>query len=175
MTAKGAYLTLFLKILSLILKNGVISVKDSAVKVTIAGIAGSLVMNLIMYLIILLGIKTTSPWSIAANIFLTQSYVNTPAGIVIGLIGTVALNIASAIIILFVLNRTGYDYAILKGILSINALSFVTMGLFMPLLKISPHVRNQPLTNYLALGVLTITGIIIAVVLKKLGTEIKQG
>lgn len=142
--------------------------KDSVVQVTFAGIIGALVMDLIMYLVILLGVRTTGPWVIAADVFLTPDYVYSVSGTIIGLIGTVALNVTAAAMILLLCKLTGFDYAVLKGILTVNAFSFITMGLFMPLLNIAPQIRQQPVTNYLALLVLSIIGGIEAYILKKL-------
>ena len=142
--------------------------KDSVVQVTFAGIIGAVVMDLIMYLVILLGVTTTAPWVIAAYVFLTPGHVYTVSGTIIGLIGTVALNVAAAALTLLLCKLTGFDYAVFKGIITINAFSFITMGLFMPLLNIAPQIRQQPVTNYLALLVLSIIGGIEAYILKKL-------
>ncbi|HWI54920.1 MAG TPA: hypothetical protein VNT57_04465, partial [Desulfobacteria bacterium] len=93
------------------------------------------------------------------------------SGVILGLIGTLALNVAGALIVYVIFKITGYDYAIFKGILTLNAFSFVSMGLFMPLLKISPQVQSQPLTNFMALATLTVTGTVVAVVLRKFHNE----
>jgi len=142
--------------------------RDSILICTILGVAGSVVMNVIMYLALLFGLPVTSPWEIAADIFLTSNLINSPLGIFIGLTGTVALSIVTAVLILTVLNLTGVDYSTLKGIVTANALGFVTMGLFMPLLKISPHVQSEPLTNILALINLSIMGALMGYFIKRL-------
>lgn len=141
--------------------------KDSILKATLTGIIGALITNTVMYVMILLGLKTATPWQVAADIFLTPSYINTASGVIIGLIGTVSLGITSAFLILLVLRWTGYDYAVLKGIITVNALNFITMGLFMPILKIAPQVQKQPTTLYLALFSLTLAGAVMAFALKK--------
>lgn len=141
--------------------------RDSVVQVTAAGFIGAVVMDVFMYLILLLGVKITSPWYVAADVFLTPKYINTISGVIIGLIGTLALSIAGAVIMYLIFKITGYDYAVLKGVLSVNAFTFVAMGLFMPLLKIAPQIQSQPVTNFLALLALTITGSVMAFVLKK--------
>lgn len=143
----------------------VVAVKDSVLQVTVAGLIGAAVMNLVMYALLFLGLDVTMPWAIAADVFLTAQLAGTPLGIAIGLVGTVALSIASAALLPLVLVWTGLDFAILKGILATNAFSFVTMGLFMPLLRISPQVQRQPLTNLVALGILTVTGAVMGSVI----------
>ena len=152
--------------------------RDSILQVTIAGIIGAAVMNVIMYLVLLLGVAVTAPWTIAADVFLAAQLVNTMAGLIIGLIGTVGLSIASAVVILLVLIWTGYDYAVPKGIIATNAFSFMTMGLFMPLLNVSPQVQRQPLTNIAAFVVLTIIGAVMGAALLKFhaasGREIRD-
>lgn len=145
--------------------------KDSAVQVTVTGIIGSVVINSIMYLFLLFGVKTTPPWKIAANVFLTTKYLDTASGVILGLIGTIALGIAAASLILLILKWTGYDYAVLKGILTTNAFGFLTIGLFMKLLKISPWITSEPVTNYLALITLTIAGALMSTILKTYGVR----
>jgi len=142
--------------------------KDSVVKATVAGIIGAIIMDVVMYLFILLGVNTTAPWVIAADVFLTPDSIYTAPGLILGVVGTVALNVAAAALTLFLCKLTGFDYAVLKGILSTNAFGFVTIGLFMPLLKIAPQVQQQPVTNYLALLILSVIGAIQGYILKKM-------
>ncbi len=141
--------------------------KDSVVQVTITGIIGAFIINATIYILQILGVNVLAPWLIAANVFLVPDLAATTLGMIIGLVGTVGLSIASAIVILLIFNWTGYDYAILKGIIGMNAFSFATMGLLMPLLNIAPEVRSQPLTNIIALAVLTMTGAILGALLKR--------
>ncbi|MBS4031583.1 MAG: hypothetical protein KGZ63_09205 [Clostridiales bacterium] len=147
--------------------------RDSVVQVTVSGLIGAFIINSSIYILQLLGINVLAPWLIAANVFLEQDLVTTTLGIIIGLVGTVGLSIASATIILLLLRWTGYDYAILKGIIGVNAFSFSTMGLFMPLLNITPSIRSQPLTNIIALSVLTLTGAILGALLKRFSVTVK--
>lgn len=141
--------------------------RDSILICTILGVIGSILINTIMYLALLSGLSVTPPWEIAADVFLESNLVNSPLGLLIGLTGTIALSITTAILILIVFNLTGSDYSILKGIVTANALGFVTMGLFMPLLKISPNVQSQPLTNIFALLNLSIIGAVMSYIIKK--------
>lgn len=141
--------------------------KDSVVQATVAGLVGAAVMNMIMFLLLIIGVRTTPPWEIAADVFLAADLINTTLGVVIGLVGTVALSIASAVIILLVFKLTGYDFAVLKGIIATNAFSFAMMGLFMPLLNIAPQIQKDALTNMLALSTLTVIGSVMALVLLK--------
>lgn len=147
--------------------------KDSVVQVTIAGIIGAIIMDAVMYLLILLGVNTAAPWEVAADVFLTPGSINTASGVILGLIGTIALNVVAAALTLFLCKLTGFDHAVLKGIIAINAFGFITIGLFMPLLKIAPQVQQQPLTNYLALLILSIIGGIQAYILKKMNLRHK--
>ena len=142
--------------------------KDSVIQVTFAGIIGALVMDVIMYLVILLGVNATAPWVVAAYVFLSPEHVYTVSGTIIGLIGTVALNVAAAALTLLLCRLTGFDYAVFKGIIAVNAFSFITIGLFMHLLNIAPQIRQQPISNYLALLVLSMIGGMDAYILKKL-------
>lgn len=140
--------------------------RDSIVRGTLAGLAGAVTMNIIMYIIIYLGVNTLHPWQIAADVFLTWGQVNTELGMIIGLISTLALSIATALFTVFVLEWTGYDFAVLKGIITTNAFGFVTMGLFMPLLRIAPQVQSNPVTNLLGFLNLTLMGIITSLIAK---------
>lgn len=148
--------------------------KDSVVKVTVSGIVGGIVIDFIMFAALLLGVRTTTPWKIAANVFLTTKYLDTTAGIILGLFGTIGLGIAAAGLVLLILKWTGYDYAILKGVLTANAFGFISMGLFMSLLKISPWIKNEPVTNFMALFCLTVSGAVMATILKSYETHIRS-
>ncbi|MCW3491599.1 hypothetical protein [Dethiobacter alkaliphilus] len=141
--------------------------KDSVVQVTVFGIIGTVIINALIYALQVMGVNVLAPWLISANVFLEPELAQTTLGIIIGLVGTAGLGIASAAIILLLLHWTGKDYAILKGIVGINAFSFITMGLFMPLLNIAPQVRADPLTNIVALSVLSVAGAIIGALLQQ--------
>jgi hypothetical protein len=147
--------------------------KDSIVKVTITGIIAAIFMSIVVYLFLLFGLEISTPWEIAADVFLVQELVLTPIGTLLGFIGTIALNIASAGGILLILIWTGFDYPVLKGIVVTNAMGFGGMGLFMPLLKIYPQIQNEPLTNLAALFILTLTGALMGYILNKY--RIKNG
>ncbi len=147
---------------------------DSVVKITVAGFIGAVIMNLFVYLVVLLGVNITFPWQIAADIFLATQYITSILGTILGLIGTLALNIAGAILVYMIFKFTGYDYATLKGVLALNGFSFISMGLFMPLLRIAPQVQNQPLTNIMALVTLTITGAVMGLFLRRFMNMVKE-
>ncbi|EEG76034.1 hypothetical protein [Dethiobacter alkaliphilus] len=141
--------------------------KDSVVQITVFGIIGTVIINALIYALQVMGVNVLAPWLISANVFLEPELAQTTLGIIIGLVGTGGLGIASAAIILLLLHWTGKDYAILKGIVGINAFSFITMGLFMPLLNIAPQVRADPLTNIVALSVLSVAGAIVGALLQQ--------
>lgn len=134
---------------------------------TLAGLLGAALVNGLTYFFRWLGIPTGTPWEIASNIFLNPQYIHTTPGIIIGLTATVALSTAIALVISFVLKWTGYNMAWLKGIICADAFGFITLGLFMNLLHIWPQIRNEPGTNMAALIILSILGIVQALLLKK--------
>lgn len=134
---------------------------------TIAGLLGAVLVNVLTYFFRRLGIPTSTPWEIAANVFLNPQYIHTTAGVIIGLTATVALSTAVALTISFILKWTGYNMAWLKGMICANAFGFITLGLFMNLLQIWPQIRNEPGTNMAALINLSILGIVQALLLKK--------
>lgn len=148
--------------------------KDPIGAAAIAGIIGTIIMDFLSYILIVLGIPMTSPWNIATDVFLSWSQVNSPIGIFLGIVGTTALGIGTAILLVIVMKMTGKDFAVLKGIIVANAVGFASMGLFMPLLNIAPQIQSQPLTNLFALIILTIFGVIVSFILKKYGTFVKN-
>lgn len=143
--------------------------KDAFGAATISGIIGTVIMDFLAYIVIALGIPITSPWNIAADVFLSWSQVNSPIGMILGIIGTIALGIATAILLVIVLKLTGTDLAILKGVIIASAVGFASMGLFMPLLNIAPQIQFQPLTNLFALLILIVFGVVVSYILKKYG------
>ncbi|HEX3046343.1 MAG TPA: hypothetical protein VHY08_16415 [Bacillota bacterium] len=134
---------------------------------TLGGLLGAVLINGLTYFFRLLGVQTSTPWEIAANVFLNPRYIHTLSGALIGLIGTVALSIGTALLIAFVLKWTGFNLAWLKGIICANAFGFISMGLFMNLLHIWPQIRNEPGTNLVAFLNLSLLGIVQAILLKK--------
>ncbi|MCM1565226.1 MAG: hypothetical protein NC238_04535 [Dehalobacter sp.] len=148
--------------------------KDPVGAATVAGIIGTIIMGFLSYILIASGIPLTSPWNIAADVFLSWSQVNSPIGIFLGIVGTMALGIGTTILLVIVIKMTGKDFAILKGVIAANAVGFASMGFFMPLLNIAPQIQSQPLTNLFALIILTIFGMITSFILKKYGIFIKS-
>lgn len=133
----------------------------------ITGLIGAFIVDGLTYVFLLLGIKTSTPWEIAASVFLNPPLIYTLMGTIIGFIGSIALSIATSLLIGWLLSTTGYSQAWLKGLLSANVLGFINLGLFMRLLNIWPQIRNEPATNFIALINLSIMGIIVALLLKK--------
>jgi hypothetical protein len=133
----------------------------------LVGLIGAVFINGFTYLFRLIGIKTSLPWEIAANVFLNPHLIHTPSGVIIGLTGTIALSTGTALIVAYVLRWTGYNWAWLKGMICTDAFGFITLGLFIKLLKIWPQIRNEPWTNLIALIALSILGITQALLLQR--------
>ena len=134
---------------------------------TLAGLIGAALVNGLTYLFRFLGVQTSTPWEIAANVFLNPSHIHTPSGVILGLAATIVLSAAVALLTAFVLKWTGYNMAWLKGIVCADTFGFLTMGFFMNLLHIWPQIRNEPGTNLTALVILTVLGVVQALLLKK--------
>jgi hypothetical protein len=134
---------------------------------TLAGLIGAVLVNGLTYFFRLLGVQTSTPWEIAANVFLNPRYIHTPSGALIGLIGTVGLSIGLALFIAFVLKWTGSNLAWLKGIICADAFGFISMGLFMNLLHIWTQIRNEPATNLVAFLNLSILGFVQALLIER--------
>lgn len=147
--------------------------KDSIGAATVAGIIGAVLMDFLVYALMILGIPIITPWNVAADVFLKWDEVNTDLGLLLGVIGTIALGVATAILIVLLIKLTGKDFAILKGIIAANTVGFGSMGLFMPLLNIAPQIQSQPLTNLLAVAILTIAGATMSYFLNKYGTFLR--
>lgn len=148
--------------------------KDPIGAAAIAGIIGTAIMDLLAYIIIKIGIPMISPWNIAADVFVIWDLVDSQIGIILGLIGTLALGVGTSILLVFVMKITGKEFAFLKGIVLTNAVGFASMGLFMPLLNIAPQIQLQPLTNLLALIILIVFGITVAYILKRFERFVKN-
>ncbi|HBE76583.1 MAG TPA: hypothetical protein DDW65_02200 [Firmicutes bacterium] len=134
---------------------------------TLAGLLGAAFINGFTYLFRFIGVKTSLPWEIAANVFLAPHFIHTSSGVIIGLVGTIALSTGTALIIAYIIKWTGYNQAWLKGMLCTDAFGFITLGLFMKLLNVWPQIRNEPGTNLVAFTALSSLGIIQALLLKR--------
>lgn len=133
--------------------------RDIAPVSLIAGLAGAAAVDGLTLAERALGVRTLTPWGVAADIFLAPALARTAAGTVLGLVGTVALSTAVAMIIYGFLRVSGADFAALKGAMAANAVGFVTLGFFAPLLGIAPQIRGDLVTNYTALVNLTVLGL----------------
>ncbi|TCL62313.1 hypothetical protein EDC14_102657 [Hydrogenispora ethanolica] len=133
----------------------------------LAGLIGAAFTNGATYGFRFIGVKTSLPWEIAANVFLNPRFIYTPAGVVIGLAGTIALSTGIAIMIGYLLRWTGYNRAWLKGMICADAFGFITLGLAVNLFNIWPQLRNEPGTNLVALAVLSSLGMIQALLFQR--------
>lgn len=133
--------------------------RDSIVGISVGSLIGAGIVNGSSLLFYLLGISPFTAWTVAAEIFLRKSLLYTPVGIIIGLIATVALSFGTAVLTLLIMRWTGKDWAWLKGIIAAHAFSFITVGLFMPLLGIAPSFRNYGLAHIGAFGNMTFLGL----------------
>lgn len=142
--------------------------RDTITTGTVSGIIGAIMLNTFVYLLRLFGVKTSTPWDVAADVFLTPTQIPTMSGLFIGLVATMALGVGSAILITLILKAGGPENAWLKGMLAANAVGFGTMAL-MPPLGIAGHVQNEPITNIVALAGLSLFGIVASYLIVKLG------
>ncbi len=153
--------------------------KDTLVTGTLAGIVGAIVLDVVTYLALVIGIKTSTPWDVAALVFLRPQYLGTISGYIIGIIGSLALGIAAGIMTSMVIKITGSDYAWLKGVIVAEAVGFATLGFFAPLVKIAGFLKNQPVTNIFAMVNLFIFGLVTGYFIKRYGkfagTNIQRG
>lgn len=133
--------------------------RDVAPVSLLTGLAGAAVVDGLTLLERLLGLKTQTPWGIAADIFLRPVTAHTMGGVILGVIGSIALSVALALAIYLFLRLSGRDYAPLKGVLAAEALGFVTMGVLAPLLHIAPGLKGDLTTNYVALVNLAVLGL----------------
>lgn len=133
--------------------------RDIAPVSLIAGLTGAAVVDGLTLAERALGVRTRTPWGVAADIFLEPALARTAAGTVLGLVITVALSTAVAMIIYGLLRVTGADYAALKGVMAANAMGFVTLGLLAPILGIAPQIRADLVSNYTALVNLAVLGL----------------
>jgi len=142
-------------------------VKDSVVAGTVAGIIGSLFLNLFTYLALLAGISTSTPWDVAALVFLQERFLGTTAGYIIGFTGSLAMGVATGLVTSAVLSLTGSDYGWLKGVLVAEGLGFATLGFVAPLIGIGGFLKSEPVTNIFAMVSLFIFGSIVGSVTKR--------
>lgn len=145
----------------------VIELTDLFLIATFTGVIGGVIVDALTYLYVLIGIPTSTPWQIAADVFLDPPYLHTPSGIALGIIMTLALGIGTAFVVVLALKTTGREYAVLKGVLISNALSFINLGFTLPLLNIWPQIHREPITFYVAMVNLTILGVVLGYLIKK--------
>ncbi|WP_347487885.1 hypothetical protein ABDB91_11630 [Desulfoscipio sp. XC116] len=141
--------------------------QDVLIRSLAAGLVGALIVDGLTFAALLLGIPTSTPWEIAADVFLVSSIINSPLGLTLGLIGTFFLSTVSAALILLLMRITGGDHPALKGIAATYSIGFVTLGFFMPLLGIAPWVQREPVTYLVALFVFAVLGAVQGLLLAK--------
>lgn len=132
--------------------------RDIAYVSTLAGIIGAAVVDGLTLLQRAAGIPTQTPWGVGAQVFLRPELVRTPGGIVLGLLVSLAMSIAGAFLVALFLRGFGPEHAVLKGVLVLNALGFITLGFFAPLLRVAPALRGDLVTNFVAVVNLSVVG-----------------
>ncbi len=142
--------------------------KDTIALGTFAGAVATLVLNLLTFLARLVGIRTSTPWDVAALLFLNERYLGTGAGFIIGFFGSMALGIATGVVTSVLVKFTGSDYAMLKGVLAAEALGFAGISLFAPILGIAGFLKFEPASNFFALVGLFVFGLTAGYIIKKL-------
>lgn len=143
--------------------------KDTIAVGTFAGTIGIAILDLSTFISRMAGIRTSTPWDVATLVFLNPRYLGTVSGYIVGLSGSLAMGIAIGIITALVIRISGHDYALLKGVLVAEAIGFVTLGFFAPLLGIAAFLKNEPATNIFALVNLFIFGLVVGFVIKRYG------
>lgn len=133
--------------------------RDAAYVSTVAGLAGGVVVNGLTYVQRMSGIRTMTPWGVAAKVFLRPDLAATAAGTILGLIVSMGMSVAAAFLVYLFLRLAGRDYALLKGVLIAESLGFGTLGLFPSLLGIAGELRSSPTTYFVALVNLAALGL----------------
>lgn len=141
--------------------------KDTFTIGTLAGTLGSLFLDLVSFLARLTGIRTSTPWDVAASVFLNQQYIGTVSGYIVGLAGSLALGVAAGIATAFLLRFTGNDYYMIKSIIIAESFGFAGIGFFAPLLGVAKFLRNEPATNIFALFGLLVFGLVCGFVIMR--------
>ncbi len=93
-------------------------IKDKFILATLAAIIANILGIILNYCSYLLNINEYLLWKIAASAFVPLNKIDAPPAIFIGLVADFIVAISLGIFILIILNLTGVDYAIVKGILS---------------------------------------------------------
>ena len=132
--------------------------RDIAYVSTLAGLAGAAAMDGLTFLQRAAGIPTQTPWGVGARVFLRPDLARGPGGVLLGLLVSLAMSIIGAFLVALFLRAFGTDHAALKGILVLDALGFITLGLFAPLIGIASSLRGDLVTNLVAVVNLTVLG-----------------
>ncbi|GAW91348.1 hypothetical protein [Calderihabitans maritimus] len=143
--------------------------KDTFLVGSLAGIIGTLAMDLLSVVATLLKIPHSTAIGVAADIFLVRQLLGTPAAWLIGIAGHLVIGMVGGIFTAYLLRYTGRDYAIFKGILLAWIIGMGTVGFVMPLLKISPQIQREAFTNLFAVVSLAVYGGITAYLIARFG------
>ncbi|MGQ9780307.1 MAG: hypothetical protein ACUVRM_10635 [Bacillota bacterium] len=150
--------------------------RDIAYVSALAGLIGAVVVDGLTLLQRVAGIPTQTPWGVGARIFLRADLARTTGGIVLGLFVSLAMSIAGAFLVALFLRAFGPEHAVLKGVFVLNALGFVTLGLFAPLVGIAPALRSDLTTNLVAVVNLSVLGAVQGSLVQRLfGRAIRVG
>jgi hypothetical protein len=141
--------------------------RDTITMGSIAGLISTAVMTFYHWLFRFFGFKFIDTWETAANIFLNRSLVHTPFGICIGFFGQFILGSIFGTTVAYTLRLTGKDYHWLKGVGVGAMIWFVSVGLFMKLLRLELEGRGQLFTNLMTIIDFIILGTIDSIIIAK--------
>ncbi|MDW7650533.1 MAG: hypothetical protein SCK29_10345 [Bacillota bacterium] len=118
--------------------------KDPFGRGLVAGLAGVLTINAVEFLLMYLNLSETPLWQAGGIVFLTESALQTPLGIAIGIFSHVFIAIVLGIIIAYYIHYTDVDFAILKGVgLSLIA-GFIVLTIIFPFRGLAADMQSSP-------------------------------
>ena len=147
--------------------------KDPFGRGIIAGLAGVIAINILEFFLQLLGISETQLWEAGGIIFLSESALQTPLGIAIGVFSHVFVALVVAVGISYFLLLSGGDFSVLKGIGISLIAGFITLILVFPLRGLATEMQDSPGDVFSALLDHIVFGALVAYIIKYLHNKNK--
>ncbi len=137
-----------------------IKIKDFYAAGFVFGVMGGIVHNLLLYLLLLAGLKTRTYWKDMAEVFFNPPQLFTWYAQLFGLIASLGMAGVSGILIALVLKITGRDYLYIKSISTSSIIGFVVFMVIYPALGLK-FLQHSIITNYVAFFTFIFYGVVV--------------
>ncbi len=149
--------------------EGVSFMGDTLTLGTIAGTLGTGAMHILSVLFLKLNLIRITTLQVSSAIFIDWSQVNTPLGIIIGIIVHIIIGAAGGVLLAYFIRFSGKDFYYIKGLALAGFMLLVGMGLIIPVIGIVPQLKQEVATVFFHILYYLVYGLVTSYIIARYG------